>query len=101
MVGKVMTAGDSGAQCLRIELADPAWREDRRLDVVRIEEFDQAPNSNPSAKLAFCQLQRGLVQDAPVEHGIKIGSEIYGYSGPVGPLQIVDEFVSLLICDPP
>jgi hypothetical protein len=53
-----------------------------------------------SAKLALGQLHQGFVQDAPEQHGVKIGSEVYGYPGSIGPLQIVDEFVALPICDP-
>src|SRR6185312_69813 len=100
MVSKFMAAGDSLSECLRIKLANPAWSEDGSLDAVRVEKFDQTPDSDTPAKLALCQLQRGFVQDAPEQHGVKIGSEVYGYAGSIGPLQVVDEFVSLPIGEP-
>src|SRR5581483_295635 len=64
MVGKFMIAGDSLSECSRIKLANPAGREDGRLDGVRVEKFDQPPDSDTPAELALCQLQCGFVQDA-------------------------------------
>jgi hypothetical protein len=100
MVSKFMIAGDNLSERLRIKLADPTWSEDGSLDGVRVEKFDQTPDSDTPAKLALCQLQCGFVQDASKQHRVEIGSEVYGYLGSIGPLQIVDKFVALPICDP-
>src|SRR5262249_15170112 len=48
MVGKFMTAGDGLPERLRIKLANPARREDGRLDGLRVEQLDQAPDSDAS-----------------------------------------------------
>src|SRR5208283_323413 len=62
--------------CLRIELAGPPRREDRRLDPVRVEQFDQPPNADPAAELALCQLHRRLVQQAAQQHRIEVEREV-------------------------
>src|SRR5215472_10456588 len=58
VVGDFVAAFDRSTDRLRIELAGAPRREDCRLDIVRVEQFDQPPNADPAAKLALCKLHR-------------------------------------------
>ena len=95
-----MPAGGGPSQGLRIELADPARREDGGLDGVGVEQLDQAPDADPAAELALRQLQRRLVQEAAQQHGVEVGREVDRDPRAIGPRQIVDEFVAVLIRGP-
>jgi hypothetical protein len=43
---------------------------------VRVEQFDQPPDADPAAELAFRQLHRRLVQQAAQQHRIEVEREI-------------------------
>ena len=58
----VLVKGFFAEEGLRVKLAGPPRREDRRLDLVHAEQFDQPPDADPAAELAFRQLHRRLVE---------------------------------------
>ena len=61
MISDLVPAARHGAERLRIEFADAARREDRRLDAMCIEQFDQPPDADTSAELALGKLHRRLI----------------------------------------
>src|ERR1700761_5612536 len=64
VIGDLVTALRCGAQRIGVELTDAARREDRRLDVMAVEQLDQAPDADPAAELALGELLRRLVHQA-------------------------------------
>ena len=94
VVGKLVPALDRGLQRLRIKLADAPDGEDRRLDVVGVEQLDQAPDADAAAELALGELHRRLVVEAPQQHGVEVGGEVDGDARAIGPRQIVDALVA-------
>jgi hypothetical protein len=50
------------------------------MNAVRREEFEEAPDTDASAKLAFGELHGWLVMDAPQEHGIKVHGQVHGHA---------------------
>src|SRR5262245_5542701 len=97
MIGKFMAARDGGLEGTRIELANAPHGEDRRLDVMLIEELDQPPDAHASPELALCQLHRRFVVEAPQEHGIEIGREVDGDARPIRPDQLLDFLVTAAV----
>ena len=78
---------------LGIELADAAGREDRRLDVVAVEQLDQAPDADPAAELALGELLRRLVQQAAQQHGVEVGGEVHREPHALRPFHLLDDLV--------
>lgn len=64
MVGQFMTGSDSALQRLWVQLADPARREQRDLDPLRVEHVKDAPDADTPAELSLGTLAPGLVQQA-------------------------------------
>ncbi len=97
VVGDLVPAAYRRAQRLRIELADPARREDRRLDAMRVEQLDQPPDADAPAELALGKLHRRLVQQPAQQHGVEIGGEVHGDPRVAGPGQIGDALVARIV----
>jgi len=94
VVGDLVAASGCGLHRLRIELADAAGREDRRLDGVAVEQLDQPPDADPPAELALGELHGRLVQHAPEQHGVEIRGEVHRDAGPLGPGAFFDDMMA-------
>ena len=77
VVGDLVAAFGRRLHRLRVELADAAGREDRGLDVVAVEQLDQAPDADAAAELALGELHGRLVEHAAQQHGVEIGGEVH------------------------
>jgi hypothetical protein len=44
------------------------------------EEFEEAPDADASAKLAFGELHGRLVMDAPQQHGVEVHGQVHGHA---------------------
>ena len=49
----------------------------RRLDVVGIDQFNQAPDTNSASELALGSLHGRLVRHTAEQHRVEVASEIY------------------------
>jgi hypothetical protein len=47
---------------------------------VRREEFEEAPDADASAKLAFGELHGWLVTGTPQEHGVEVHGQVHGHT---------------------
>ena len=63
MVRDLVAIGGDGGDRFWIELANPSRREHRCLDVMGIEQLNQAPDPNPAAEFALGQLHRWFLQE--------------------------------------
>ena len=97
VIGDLVPAARRRTQRLRIELADAARREDRRLDAMRVEQLDQPPDADTPAELALGKLHRRFVQQPAQQHGIEIRSEIHGDPCAFRPGQIGDALVARIV----
>jgi len=89
-----VAALDDGTQRLRVEFADPPGCEDRRLDIVRIEQVDEPPDADPSAEFTLCELHWRLIEQPPQQHCVEVAGEVDRNADPFRPGEVLDELVA-------
>src|SRR5919197_538329 len=76
VVGNLVAGPGRGHHGLRIQLTDAPGRKDGGLYAVGREEFEEAPDADASAKLAFGELHGRLVTGTPQQHGVEVYSQV-------------------------
>src|SRR5262249_37686785 len=80
VVGNLVTGPGSGHNGLGIQLTDAPGRKDGGLYAVGREEFEEAPDTDASAKLAFSELHGRLVIDPPHRIGLEVHGRVPGHA---------------------
>src|SRR5258707_7489586 len=101
VVGALVPVFRCGLHRVRVELADATGGEDRRLDIMAVEQLDEAPDADPAAELALGELHRRLVQHAAQQHSVEIGGAAQPQSPAPGPGAILSDTLSpTAVCRP-
>ncbi len=83
VVGDLESTARRLAERRRIELGDPAGREDRESDPMAMEQLEQSPDPGAATEFALRQLQRGLSEHPPEELRVEVEREVDGEPHPV------------------
>src|SRR5947207_7463461 len=88
MIGDLVAALNNRAQRLRVKLANPPRRKDRRLDAVRIEQLDETPDADASAEFSFSELHWRLIEEPAQQHRVEITGKVDRNADPFGPGEV-------------
>ena len=80
VVGNLVARPGRGHDGLGIQFTDAPGRKDGGVHAVGREEFEEAPDADASAKLAFGELHGRLVTGTPQEHGVEINGQVHGHA---------------------
>src|SRR5215469_7166490 len=94
VIGDLVAALNDRTQRLRVEFADPPRCKDRRLDAVCIEQLDEPPDADTSAKFAFRELHWRLIEEPAQQHRVEIAGEVDRNADPFRPGEALDELVA-------
>src|SRR5262245_6597799 len=98
MLPHLVCVHKSAARCLanlcRIELGDPAGREDREPDLMAMEQLEQSPDPRTAPEFALGELQRRLTEHPAEELRVEVEREVDGEAHAVRVPPAIDVLVS-------